>query len=274
MKVAAQMRIQVLVILFAGVSSGVVRGQDVPPTPLPATQSPPPAAAPASPGAPQPDTETDRYPLLREAADTLRGNYEALDKRNTAEIDRLTRTRRCQINRIGPLLDRTIASMHEWLTAEKKYWEVWGDAETKRVDSERATLASMEAELERVARLQETEKQDHQDLQRRKTGLEQTKRTEEINAQIDGLIKDIQDSEARLADAQQQFESLTAHITNMKAFLTARLIGIRQNLARLDAWEADETAVYENARAAANQFCNTKKPDERSTPLPKKPAGN
>lgn len=272
MKVAAQMRIQVLVILFAGASAQVIRAQDAPPTSLPATQSPPPAAAPASQGAPQPETETDRYPLLREAADTLRGNYEALDRRNMAEIDRLTRTRRCQINRIGPLLDRTIASMNEYLTAERKYWQVWNDAETKRVDSERATLAGMEAELERVARLQETEKQDHQDLQRRKAGLEQSKRTEEINALIDGLIKDIQDSEARLTDAQQQFDALKASITDMKAYLTARLIGIRQNLARLDAWEAKRTSVYEDARAAANQFCNTKRPDERATPLPRTPS--
>ena len=273
MRVAAQMRVQVLAILFTGIWSGVIRAQEVPPTPLPAPQAPPPAA-PASQGATQPETETDRFPLLREAADTLRSQYEELDAKNMAEIDKLTRTRRCQINRIGPLLDRTTVAMQEWVTAEKKYWEVWGDAEQKRVDNQMKTLAGMEADLKRVADLQDIEKQDHQELQRRKAGLEQTKRTEEISAQIDALIKDIQDSEARLNEAQQQFESLTSQITNMRASISARLVNIRQNWARVDAYGSYMTAFYEKARNAANEVCNTKKPDERSTPLPRKPAGN
>ncbi|MGA2736178.1 MAG: hypothetical protein ABSG65_01875 [Bryobacteraceae bacterium] len=268
------MRVPVFAILFTVVSCGVVCGQGNPPTPLPAPQAAPTEAAAAPQSAPQPETESDRFPIFRENADRLRGDYEELDKKNMAEVDKLTRTKRCQINRIGPLLDRSIAAMHDWVTAEKKYWEVWGDAEKKRVDNQQATLASMQAELERVANLQESEKQDHLELQRRKAGLEQTKRTEEIGAQIDGLIKDIQDSEARLADAQQQFDSLTAQITNMRALISARLVGIRQNLARVDAWESDMISYYEKARAAANEFCNTKKPDERSTPLPKKPASN
>jgi chromosome segregation ATPase len=259
------MRVQVLVVLFTCISSGVVRAQDLP-------QTPPPTAPAAGQAAPQPDTETDRFPLLREAADTLRSEYEQLDAKNMEEIDKLTRTKRCQINRIGPLLDRTIDAMQQWLAAEKKYWEVWGEAEQKRVDSQMKTLAGMEADQKRVADLVETEKEDQQELQRRKAGLEQTRRTEEIAAQIDALIKDIQDSEARLADAQQQFESLTAQITNMKASISARLVGIRQNSARLDAYGLDMGAFYEKTRAAAHEVCNTKKPDERSTPLPKKGA--
>jgi chromosome segregation ATPase len=283
MKVAAHMRIRVLAILFTGILSGAMLAQDLPQTPQPIPPPPPPpdaatvesvpAPAAATVESVPPATETDRFPALREAADLLRSQYEELDAKNMAEIEKLTRTRRCQMPRIGPLLNRTITAMEEWATAEKKYWTVWGEVEQKRVDSQMKTLASMQAELERVASLEESEKADQQELQRQKAGLEQTKRTEEINAQIDGLIKDIQDSEARLADTQHQFESLTTQITNMRANVSARLVGIRQNLAKVDTSATEARAFYEQKRAAADEICNTKKPDERSTPLPKKPAG-
>lgn len=271
MKVTSKMRVDVFVILAAGISSGMLRAQN--PTPLPPLQTSPSSTSAAPETPPPPETETDRFPALREAADTLKSQYEDLDNKNMAEVDRLTRTRRCQINRIGPLLDRTSAAMEQWVTAEKKYWEVWGEAEQKRVDSQTKTLAGMEEDLKRVADLQENEQIGHQELLRRKAGMEQSKRTEEINIQIDALIKDIQDSEARLADAKQQFDSLTAQINNMRASIVARLVDIRQNSARVDAFKMQHTAVYEKARAAANEVCNTKKPDERPTPLPKKRRG-
>ena len=52
-------------------------------------------------------------------------------------------------------------------------------------------------------------------MQRRRGQLESGARTEQIKAEMDGIIKDIQDSEARLNDAQQTFDDLTTKITNI-----------------------------------------------------------
>ena len=59
----------------------------------------------------------------------------------------------------------------------------------------------------------------------------------------------------------------------MKTSIAARLIGIRQNSARLDAYGLDQTSVYEDKRKAAHEVCNTKQPGTLRTPLPK-PAAN
>lgn len=270
------MRVRVLAILITGILSGAILAQDQPPAPLPIPPPPPPAdaaTAPSAPGAAQPETETDRFPALREAADMLRAKYEELDAKNMADIKRLSHSSRCQINRIGPLLDRTKVAMEEWAAAETKYWQVWGEAEQKRVEKGEKDLANMEAELKHAGDLQDSEKQDELELQKQKNLLEQSKRTEEVNNKIDSLIKEIQDTEARLAEAQQQYETLTAQVTTMKTYLYARLVEIRHNKAKVEAEAIDLRAVYEKERAAANEVCNTKKPDERATPPSKKPAG-
>jgi chromosome segregation ATPase len=246
------------------------------------SQTPPPAAVRApAPGAPAPatapsaagqsiDDSSDRFGPLREAADALKSAYEQLDTKNMQEVDSLLRTKRCQINRIGGDLDRVLDAMRLWLEAETKYWKAWSEVEQKRIDSQTKTLASMEEDQKRAAEMVESEKQSREELERRKAGLESGKRTQEIVAQIDGIIKDIQDSEEHLASAQKDFDELTVKITDMKASISARVVDMRQNTARLDAFGLDMTAYYEKNRNAANEICNTKQPDTPRTPLPKR----
>lgn len=234
------------------------------------TQQPPSPGSPAALTGQPSELEGDRFPALRESADRFRTDYEKTDGDNMREIEKLMRTKRCQINRIGGLLDRTIEAMQQWLVTEKKYWEVWGEAEQKRVDGQVKTLASMEADQKRIADMLDLEKQDREELLRRRAALEKGKRTEEIATQIDGLVKDIQDSEARLNEAQKQYDTLTVLIGNMKASISTRLIFIRQQTARLEAYGLDMSAYYEKQRAAAQEVCNTKQPDTRQTPLPKR----
>ena len=235
------------------------------------TPPPAPAAAPATAGSAL-DDSSDRFPQLREAADTLKAAYEQLDTKNMAEVDQLMRTKRCQINRIGGDLDRVLDLMHQYLAAETKYWSAWSEVEQKRIDNQVKDLAGFEEDQKAAAALVESEKQSREELQRRKAQLEGGTRTEEIRAEIDGIIKDIQDSEARLSNAQGTFDDLTTRITNMKAAISARVVDMRQNTARLGAWNLDMTAYYEKNREAANEICNTKQPDTKRTPLPKKPA--
>jgi DNA repair exonuclease SbcCD ATPase subunit len=208
----------------------------------------------------QSSQEADRFVSLREAGDLAQNEYEELDAKTIAQIEKLASTGRCQSSRIDPLLDRTLAAMQQWLTVEKRYWEAWGDAEQKRVESQAETLASIEANQKRVTDLVETEKEAYQELQKRRAGLEQTERTAEKTAEIEALIKEVQGREARLAEAKQQLDTLTAQITDTKASIGAHQVGIRQNLARLDDWGQSMGAYYEKIRATANEACRVAKP--------------
>jgi chromosome segregation ATPase len=170
--------------------------------------------------------------------------------------------------RIGPDLDRMIAAMKQWLDAEKRYWQVWNEAETKRVEGERNTLAGMQEDQKSVAVQIEDEKKNQEALERSRADLENSKRTEEIKAEMDRLLKDIQDSQARLDHAREQYNSLSVSITDYQSLLNTRIVNIRQNIQRLDAYEVDQNATYESERKAAQEVCNMKQPSS-PTPLPK-----
>src|ERR1700691_2446278 len=142
-----------------------------------------------------------------------------------AQVDRLLKGRVCQDKRVNGLVDRTVEAMSGYLNASKKYYEVWNDAEQRRV---------------------EEEEKNHEMLERKEADLEQSKRTEEIRKDIDELKTEIINSQETLTKAQLQFDSISVQIKNMKASLTARLIGIRQNLARVDAFGLTQAAVYDD----------------------------
>ena len=230
-----------------------------------------PAATPAAPAAqPQAEGEGDRFPQARKAADEARNAYEKVDMENIREVERLLKLRRCQIARVSGLLDRTSESLDSWLSAEKFYWTSWNEAETKRVEGQQKSLTSLEIDRQRAADLVDADKQDREELMRRKALLEKSERTSQITAEIDGLIRDLQDSQARLSEAQKQFDEITSSLNNLKASLTARLVNIRQNLAQLDTYRLEQHAAYEDKRKTAQEICNTKQPDTRKSTLPKR----
>jgi hypothetical protein len=268
-----RMKASVAAVFLVCIGPGAVwpQTQSAPAQSAPAPEIPAPTVA--VPAAPPQVEQGDRFAALWDESERLRVVYEKADADNIAEVDRLLRTKHCQINRVGGLIDRTLDAMNAYLGAAKKYYEVWGIAEEKRVEMQQRTLANMEADQASLAGMLDEEKKNRETLERKEATLEQSKRTEEIRRDIDELKKDILDSEERLNKAQQTFDSLTVQITNMKASITARLIGIRQNSARLDAYGLDQTAVYEDKRKVAHEVCNTKQPGTLRTPLPK-PAAN
>lgn len=252
----------VLCARFFGIGAIELRAQDQPKPlvqPVPGTDKEKQDAAPTD----------DRFPDQRAEADRLRNIYEPLHEKSMPEIDKLLHSPRCQIARISGLLSRNSEAMHAWLGAEKLYWKAWGDAEQTRVEIETKSLTSLEADQAHAAGLVDTEKNDREDLQRRRAALLQGPQTEAIRAQIDELVNDIKDSEARLAIAQKAYDELTEKLGNYRTSLTARLVYIRQQQNRLDAYALDVDAFYEKTRTSSQEICNNKAPDAKQTPLPK-----
>lgn len=253
------------VLIACSVWCGGLRAQ------APAPQLPQPdRPAQAAPPPGSPDMQVDRFTDPREAADTRQAAYLELDKTNMAEIDRLLLTKKCQINRIAPLLDSTIVAMNDWLTAERKYWDMWNEAESKRVDDLRATLEGLQADQGRTTKIVEEETDNRQELLRQRAILEADTRTAEVVAKIDGVVKDIRASEARLEHARQEQEAVSARIRDLNASISTRLIRIRENISKLGAWEVDENAYYAERRTSANDVCQAPHPAEKTVPAAKK----
>jgi len=265
------MKFSVACAILACAWPGVVRSQspstpasDPPPANQPATIGP--ATSPAS--APTPEVEPgDRFSGLWDESESLKAAYEKLHDETMTQVDRLLKTKVCQDKRVNGLIDRTAEAMNAYLNASKKYYEVWGDAEQKRVEEQQKTISSMEVDQERTANILEEEKKNREALERKEADLEQSRRTEEIRKEIDDLKNEIIDSQDRLNKAQQQFDSISAQIKNMKASLTARLIGIRQNSARVDTFGLTQSAVYDDKRKVSHEICNTKQPGALRTPV-------
>jgi chromosome segregation ATPase len=213
----------------------------------------------------------DRFPALWDESQRLRLVYEKTDAANMAEVERLLRTKRCQITRVNGLIDRTLGAMHEYFNAAKKYYEVWGDAEVKRVEIQQKSLANMETEKASLAGLLDDGKKDREALEQREAALEQSTRTEEIRRQIDDLKQQILESDDRLKKTQEKFDSLSFQIAKMKAELTKRLVDIRRYSSQLEEDSVEEAAIYEDRRKAAHEVCDTKQPGTLRT-APKRTA--
>jgi DNA repair exonuclease SbcCD ATPase subunit len=195
--------------------------------------------------------------------------YKELDAKSLPQIDALLKTRRCQFLRIGGLLDRMLVALNNYETEALKYWGSWGDVERQRVDGQIKTLASLEASLKRDEEMIARERDEHEDLLRRRVNLEKGgKRTEDIIKQIDELIADIKDSEERLNKAQASFEDSNARLSAMKDSISARLVKIRQNKDSISAYCQQMRAYYEHIRVSAQEVCNAKAPDTKRTPQP------
>jgi chromosome segregation ATPase len=218
--------------------------------------------------------DNDRFAALRENADRLKAAYDKLDTDNVAEIDQLLRTRRCQSNRVGGLVDRTLDALRAWSEAELQYWKLWGEVEQVRVDGQQKSLAGMEADQKHAEDLVATTQKDREEMLRQKAVLEKYgKRTEEIRKQFDALIQDIQESEQRLAEAQKNYDEVTTKVRNMRASISARLVDIRESRSRIEAFALQLTSFYETKRATAQEICNTIQPDTKKTVLSPKNRG-
>jgi len=205
----------------------------------------------------------DRFPEHKAEVDRLRAIYDPLHESGMAEIEGLLRSKRCQIQRINGLLTRNSEAMHAWLNAEKAYWKAWDDAEQSRVALEAKSIANIEAEQARAADFVSTNKKELEELQRQRTALQQGPQTAATRARIDLLVTEIQESQAKLTNAQRIYDGLNEKLTNDRANLTVKLIQIRKNQNSLDAYGIEEDANFESLRTKAQEICSTKVPETK-----------
>jgi chromosome segregation ATPase len=245
------------------------QAQSVPAQSGPGQETPATAAPPTAPS----EVETDRWGPLKSEVEHLQQVWDRAHTENMAQVEKLLHSNVCQSTRVGRLLDRTQSAMNDYLNTFKKYWDVWSNAENKRVDDQRKQLASMVVNQDRAKAMLEDEKKNREDLDRREAALDQGTRTEAVKTEIEQVKKEIIDSEANLNDANQKFESLTFQVTNMNTTIMARVISINQAAARLEAWGLKQTSVYDDKRKEANAVCDTYRPGALRTP-PQKGTAN
>jgi len=238
----------------------------------PQTQSVPASETPAtvpSPAASPEVEQKDRFGELKEEAERLELIWRKANDDNLAYVERLLRSKVCQTPRIGGVLNRTQKALDDYLTAAKKYWEIWGIAENKRVEDQKKQLASMEADLERTKQLQDDEKKNLEFLDQKEAALGQSARTEDVRKQMEDVKKDIIDSQTRLDKAQGQFEKLTVDVTVNRDQILTRVMNINQNSAGLEAFGLEQKSVYDDKRKEAQAVCNFSKPGMRTPPQKK-----
>ncbi len=205
----------------------------------------------------------DRFGRLRSDADLLKTAYDKLDTDNMAEVDRLLLDRSCQINRIGNLLDRTNKAMHQWSDAEAQYWRRWAEVEQQRVDGQQKDLAAVKADMQHAEDLVLTARYDREELLRNRATLEKFgARTAAIQKQMDSLAQGIEESEARLAEAQKAYDDATIKAGKMQASISARLIDIHQNQSRVEGYSRQLASYYQQKRAAAQEICTAAPPNK------------
>ena len=196
--------------LVLGCASGIVHAQTASSVQSSSNTPADSATSGVSGGLPEAPGETvqtpgDKFQGLRDLSAAARDSYSKFHRQTMPEIDRLLKTRRCQVNRIGGLLDRTLEKLQEWSEAEITYWTKWGEVEEVRVGEERKKLAVMETDKQRAKDLMDGETQDREELLRKRAALEKYgKRSQDVVQQLDALVQEIRDSEARAGGRNQE----------------------------------------------------------------------
>jgi hypothetical protein len=219
-------------------------------------------------------TSTGRFSAARRDADLKREAYLRTDTREMAEIDRLLRTRNCHLDRVVPRLNAAIEAMNAWLAAERLYWGLWNDSEGRRVVDLRAILASLEADAGRIAHVIEAEQAGLQELVRLKARLEAGPHTAEVPTLLDGITKDIRETEARLDHAHEEQDSVRVRIRELNASIAARLPAIGKNLSQLEVWQIEQDTYYAGRHLAADELCQLREPAVRPAPASAGGKGN
>jgi chromosome segregation ATPase len=236
----------------------------------PGAQTAPAPAQTEARGEAAPD-HSDPWDGMLRAANDLKAVYSRKNTENMAEVDRLLKTKVCQINRVNGLIDRTEEALDAWAEAMAPYLKNWEEAELRRVQIGEKSLALSEGDLKITKDLISADKREHEELLRKKADLESQEHTAGIVSQIDSIIKDLQESETKLTADQKTFDDVTQSVNNTKAVLAIRLIEIRKYKAGLDEFRVGAHATYEEKRSAAQEVCNGKRPN--ASPLPAKPGG-
>ncbi len=222
-----------------------------------------PAAAEAQNQAPDHD---DPFEGLLRTADDLKASYTKTDADNMAQVNRLLKTKVCQISRINGLIDRTEKDLDSWLEAMAPYLKNWEETELRRVQIGEKSLAVSEQDLKITKTLIDADKREHEELLVKKAALENQDHTAGILAQIDAIITDLQESETKLTADQKKFDEVTQSVNNTKAVLAVHLIAVRKQMSSLDEYRVNAHAYYEEKRNAAQEVCNGKRPDTKALP--------
>jgi hypothetical protein len=225
-----------------------------------------PASTVPSPTLPSEGEQTDRWPALKDEAQRLRHVWDKTHTESMAEVDKLLRSKVCQINRIGSAVDRAQKALNDYFIVAKKYWEVWSKAETQRVDDLKKAVQSMEVDEERAKAILEDEKKNRETLDQKEALLDQSTRTEAVRKEIDLVKQGIHESEDSLNIARDRLHSVSIAVTNMNDDIIAQVIDINQHSARLEAWSLGQTSVYDDKLKEANAVCGTKRHGTLQTP--------
>jgi DNA repair exonuclease SbcCD ATPase subunit len=238
-----------------------------PPPPQPTNQIPgAPASAPTA--EQQSDLQGDLFGARLDNVKGLRAAYFAEHERSMKVIDGLALTKKCQDKRVSGILQRTIALMNKYYEAEKSYWQAWNERESIRLEGQFKSLASMEEEQQQTGALIEDAKKARVKLERERSDLANVRQTDEIKAEMDRLVKEIRDSEAKLASLQEQYDTLTEKLKGLKGDLQTKIAQIHRYQNELEEWKVMTLEIYWAKSTAAEAVCNMKQPGSR-TPLPK-----
>jgi chromosome segregation ATPase len=195
------------------------------------------------------------------SADQLKADYQNLADKSIPEVEKRLLIKRCQIVRIGALLDRTIEGLQKWSEAELKYWDSWGEAEQKRVDGETSKLEMWGNEQRRREEVMEDEKKDIEELQRRLDDLERTpSQTQTIQDQIAALIQRLDGTKTALEQTAAEYDQITVQIKVSSDSIYKQLVEIRENRRDVAAYTGRLNASYDKMRVSAQQVCDASDP--------------
>jgi hypothetical protein len=258
-KVSTTMKTRVTSLTLAWLLSPamLVRAQSAPPQ----TPAPQPAASTqSSPAAPQAEPVADIYESLWKVAADDWAVYAGVRGKTQKTVEGLLNTKKCQTDRVAPLIGQAVDALNQWYPEEALYWQKWRENEAVAVQRSAKELEDYKLRQAEAAELKGQDEDDLARLQKQFDDFDKGPKDPEIRRRADALQTSIKQKRADIDDVQKQYDDLTEKIKDLEGNYTTRLVQINANLREASERKIAEMAIWDGLTTRVEQVCGAKKP--------------
>jgi hypothetical protein len=235
----------------------LVRAQAAPPqTPAPQPE----ASAQSSPAEQQAEPVADIFESLWKVAADDWAAYAASRNKTQKTVEGLLSTKKCQTDRVAPLIGQAVDALNQWYPEEALYWQKWRENEAVAVQRSAKELEDYKLRQAEAAELKGQDEDDLARLQKEFDDYDKGPKDPEIRRRADALLASIKQKRADIDDVQKKYDDLTEKIKDLEANYTTRLVQINANLREASERKIAEMAIWDGLTARVEQVCGAKKP--------------
>jgi len=228
---------------------------------IPATSTPSTAASQ--------DAPPDPFTSLRNQADNAKADYDKARSDADREINRLLKTKLCQVRRINLSLQTARDALETYIQYELQYQKRWIERAGESNQRIQKQIEQRKADQEEAKSLKESYEEALAKLQKDFGDTQNGPQNAETRKRADSLQDDIKSKKDEIGVQEKKFEEMGKTIVELQASYDLEGVEAQKNVDDVRAFNVLETGHWGDQQTVAEKICGLEKPSNTATPAPK-----